>query len=67
MQDAAARALWLLARGDDGRLCVESSQLGCDLEDLAKALISLLEAAEAQEVRPAGAAAAGVVHGEPGV
>ncbi|KAL4433412.1 hypothetical protein ABPG77_010265 [Micractinium sp. CCAP 211/92] len=49
VQDAAARALCLLASGDQACLSGQAGQLGCDPIDLAKALIGLLEAAEAQE------------------
>lgn len=50
MQDSAARALWLLARGDRRCLSAQAGQLACDPAELAQAAIRLLEAAEAQEV-----------------
>lgn len=51
VQDSAARALWLLARGDRRCLSAQAGQLACDPAELAQAAIRLLEAAEAQEAQ----------------
>ncbi|KAL4451624.1 hypothetical protein ABPG75_007286 [Micractinium tetrahymenae] len=51
VQDAAARALWLLAKRERACLSGQAGQLGCDPAELAKALIRLLEVAEAQEAQ----------------
>lgn len=51
LQDAAARALWLLVKGDKKCLAAEEGLLGCDPLQLAGQLVGLIEAAEAEEVR----------------
>lgn len=54
LQDAAARALWLLAKGDKKCLGPDAGLLGCEPLHLAKALAGLIEVAEAEEVRGRG-------------
>lgn len=51
LQDSAARALWLLIKGDKKCLAREQGLLGCDPLQLAGQLVALLETAEAEEVR----------------
>ncbi|PRW20948.1 peptidase S8 isoform A [Chlorella sorokiniana] len=51
LQDSAARALWLLIKGDRKCLAREEGLLGCDPLQLAGQLIALIETAEAEEAR----------------